>query len=186
MRGKGLRVIGWLVTLAAAAIYGYMLAVTLPHLSSLAGGLAMFDLRNGGYDFETARTIVVSLGAEGRQYYQGVQHVLDAFYPPLLAMAVVYWMWRFAPRWRAVGWPLPNPVLLAAMAVAVLAAGCDLAENALVGRMLASGADGLTPELVGMASGFTLAKTIAVSVSQTVLLVMILGPIGYRLTDRKG
>jgi len=181
-----IRVLGWLVTLAAAAIYVFMLAVTLPHLSDLAGGMTMFDLRNGGYDFETARTILARLGTEGREYYESVQHVLDAFYPPLVALAVTYWMWRFAPRWRALGWLLPNVVLFAAMAIAVLAAAFDLTENVLVGQMLAARPDGLTAELVGTASGFTLAKTIAVSVSQTALLVLIAGPFIRRMIGGKG
>ena len=177
MSERTIRTLGWVVTAAAVAIYAYMMSVTLPHLAEMSGGLTVFDLRAGGYDFETARTLIANLGIDGRQYYQGVQHLLDSIYPPLLALTVIFWMWRFAPRWRAVGWPLPNPVLWTLMGIAALAAVFDLIENAMVGQMLSLGAEGLTADMVATASGFTLAKSIAVSISQVALLVLILGPL---------
>ena len=97
----------------------------------------------------------------------------------------MYWMWRFAPRWRAAGWPLSNPVLWGLMAVAALAAMFDLVENALVGQMLTVGPEGLTAGMVGTASDFTLAKSIAVSVSQLALLILILAPLLMRFLARR-
>ena len=179
------RVLGWMVSLAAAAIYIFMITVTLPHLSEMAGGLTMFDV-SAGYDFGTARAILKALGEDGRRYYAETQHVFDSVYPPLLALTVIYWMWRFAPRWRAIGLPLSRPVLFSMMAIAALSAVFDLTENVLVGQMLDAGPDGITANLVGLASGFTLAKTIAVSVSLTMLLVLGLGPVIGRLFVRKG
>jgi hypothetical protein len=184
MPSPWMRIAGWAVTLAAVAVYVYMLTTTLPHLAELAGGMAMFDMRSG-YDLDTARAILAALGDDGRRYYDAVQHRLDSFYPPLVALTVVYWLWRLAPRWRRTGWPLPNAVLLSAMAIAALAAVCDLTENALVGGMLATGPDGLDAATVALASGFTLAKTVAVSVSQTALLVLIVAPFVPRLLARK-
>ena len=85
MPARAIRTLGWVVTACAVAIYVYMMGVTLPKLAEMAGGLTVFDLRAGGYDLETARTIIANLGSDGAQYYQGVQHLLDSLYPPLLA-----------------------------------------------------------------------------------------------------
>ena len=185
MSGRAVRYGGWAVTLAAAAVYLYMLMASLPHLAALAGGAPMFDLRSG-YDLDTARALLTSLGSDGRAYYATVQHALDSFYPPLLTLAVIYWTWRFSIRWRNRGWPLPQALVLVLFGIAMLAGGMDLTENAMVGTMLDAGPDGLTAEMVARASGFTLAKVVAVTVSQTALLVLIAGSFIRRPGATKG
>ncbi len=185
MPNPTIRALGWMVTLAAIAIYIFMLSVSLPHLAEMAGGMPMFDMR-AGYDLDTARTILERLGEDGRRYYADVQHALDSFYPPLMALAVSYWMWRAAPRWRGAGLPLSNLVLVLLTIIAACSAVFDLTENGLVGRMLTAGPDAVTAETVGLASGFTLAKTVAVTISLSALSVLGIGPSLARLFGRKG
>jgi len=179
-----LRTLGWLVTVAALAIYAVMMTVTLPHLTALAGGLPMFDMRPGGYDFETAKEILTGLGIEGRNYYIGVQHILDALFPPLIALAVAYWLWRAAPRWRRAGLPMSTMALGLLMGFAFLSSALDLTENLMVENLLHVGPDNVTPSMVNVASQFTLAKSVTATIAYSALLVVGLGPFVARLLGR--
>lgn len=184
MIDRGWRYAGWGVTVAAVSVYVFMVTVTLPHLMALAGGAPIFDM-GLGYDLETATAILTSVGDEGRAYYSRVQHLFDSFYPPLFGLALAYWFWRAAPRWRNAGLPLPRLVLGALIGIAFLAAAFDLTENALVERMLIVGPDGLTAQLVGTASAFTVAKSVAVSIALIALLILGTGPFFARSRQRR-
>lgn len=174
--GHPFRVAGWVATAVTLALYIVMMTVTLPYLADAAGGLTVFDLRPWGYDFGTAHQIVANLGAGGRAYYENLQHVLDAFYPPFLAFTVSFWLVMAAGRWRRRGLPLAGFVLNALIGFAFVSAICDLTENLLVSRMLGAGPDGLTPDLVLAASRFTLAKSVTGTIAYVALLLLAIGP----------
>ena len=178
------RYLGWGVTLATLAIYALMVTVTLPHLSELAGGMPMFDMRPGGYDYETAREILTALGEEGRSYYAGIQHVLDAIFPPFVGLTLAYWLWRAAPRWRNAGLPMSTMALGILIGLGFLAAAFDLAENAMVDAMLSAGPNGITPSLVSATSALTLAKSVMSTIAYSALLVVGLGPLVARRMRR--
>ena len=181
-----LRIAGWAVTVGAIAVYLVMVTVTLPHLMALAGQ-PVFDLMPGGYDIDTARSILTALGEEGRSYYVGVQHLLDAAFPPLLGLTLAYWLWRTGRRWRDQGLPMRPIVMGLLIGFAFLATAFDLAENAMVGQMLDLGAEGLTEPLVNAASTFTLGKATVSSIAYTALLVLALGPwVAGLLNKRQG
>ncbi|RYE11429.1 MAG: hypothetical protein EOP22_00810 [Hyphomicrobiales bacterium] len=180
------RIAAWVVTAATVVVYAVMLTTTLPHLAQLTGGLAVFDLRPGGYDRPVAAAIVTALGPAGIDYYENVQHRWDMAFPILLGLTVGYWLVAASARWRRHGLPLPAwlPPLLVALIVAAVA--CDLGENAAVSGMLATPADALTDAQVGLASGLTLTKSVLSSLAYTALLVLALGPFVAKLFRRRG
>lgn len=180
----GVRYIGWAATVLAIIVYLAMVTVSLPHLSGLAGGEAMFDLRPLGYDFATAQNILTRLGPAGAQYYEGVQHKLDFAFPILLAITLIYWMIAAARRWQGHGLPLSSAVLAAMLAVTILANAADLGENAAVSAMLAAGPKALTLTMVQTASTFGLAKTFFSTIAYLSLIVLALGPWVARLFGR--
>jgi hypothetical protein len=162
-RGKGKSPITRPVVVAMAALYGIMLLWSLPHLSALAGGMKMFDLRPSGYDFETANQIIAALGEQGRSFYLTVQHGLDTAFPALEAAAFALYFFRlFSIRIASV---------LAALAF--VGAVFDELENAAVAVMLR--AEVMTPQMVADASQWTVLKSATVML----LLVILLAGFAY-------
>lgn len=90
-----------------------------------AGGQWPFDLRASGYTPAEAAAFLAALSDAGRAAYLGPVATLDTVFPPLLALLLGALIWRL-------GRPLLAPVPFAYAAV-------DLWENAVIGRMLASG-----------------------------------------------
>lgn len=174
---------GWVVGALLAAtglVYLAMVAVTLPHLVDLAGGLSPFDLSPTGYDTGYARRFLAAIGAEGRTYYLTRQIPLDVFFPALYAAsAALTWLWLLAklrdasPRWRG------------AAIIPVLAAAADYTENGLVAVMLVRFPD-LSDRLVATASAFTVAKSLATTLYFIALLglLAILGVRNLQSRDR--
>ncbi len=147
--------------------YLVMVLWSIPKISAAAGGLAVFDLRPGGYTFEEARAFLAALSAEGAQFYANVQHRLDAAYPALLAVTLAWSILRLAPaRWGI--WRH----LLAATAIPGMI--FDYLENRDVAHMLALGPDGITPGLVETASFHSQAKAATSAVAMTILLVLLI------------
>lgn len=167
MTGRG----AWLLAMAgAAALYAAMVLWSLPRLVELAGGLHPFDLRPFGYDAEAARALVVALGPEGRAFYLGVQHGLDALYPPLLALVLAGAAVQLAP-----GWPGRALALVAGLGCAM-----DWAENATVAALLRLGPEGFEAALAARASAFTIAKG-----ALTVGVMLALVALGLRALRRR-
>ncbi|WP_424982242.1 hypothetical protein [Maritalea sp. S77] len=154
----------WASFLGAAAIYIYMLSVSLPKLTSYAGGLAPFDMRPGGYNRQEALQVLQALGPDGRDYYLNHQLVLDIAYPALLAL-FIWQMLDFIARHHTNWWiNFLKRVAWAAPLVMIF----DYGENVLIARMLL--AENVTVDLVNMASTFSRAKAITTSLFLTLLL----------------
>lgn len=160
-----MRLLYWIVTALTLGIYATMLVWTLPAISAAADGLAPFDMRPGGYTFDEAKTFLAALSPEGRALYLGPQHWLDLAYPPLLAMFTAWTILLVSPkrlgRWRS---------FLAALAIPGMV--FDYLENGAVAAMLEAGAQGLTADMAGFASRMTLLKSVCVSLSLCVLLLL--------------
>jgi len=75
-----------LFLVAAAAVYTFMMAVSIPAATAAASGLPIFDMRPMGYGVTEARAFLAAITADGRSYYQHVQLVADLLYPPLLGL----------------------------------------------------------------------------------------------------
>ncbi|MFZ2103211.1 MAG: hypothetical protein WAU86_21870 [Oricola sp.] len=156
----------WLVVALTLADYFVMIFWSIPRLTADAGGLAVFDMRPGGYSFEEAKAFLAALSAEGAAFYANVQHRLDAAYPALLALTLGWSILRLAPeRWGLWRW------LLAATAIPGMV--FDYWENFGVTGMLEAGSDGITPQTVAAASLHSQLKAGASTVAMTILLVLL-------------
>lgn len=148
------------------AVYGVMLAWSLPTVSDAAGGLAPFDMRPSGYSFAEAQELLTALPPEGVRFYREVQQTLDLFYPVLLALTLFFANAALAPKllglWRWVLASLSWPVAV-----------FDYLENQAVGSLLAVGASGLTPEMVASASRWTVLKSSATTLAIAILLAWL-------------
>lgn len=169
-----------LVLATTAAVYAAMLLWSLPALTAIAatGGLAdarMFDMRPGGYDFDSAKALLVALGGAGRAQYLSVQHKLDTIFPPLNGLSMFIGLTFVAARLGLGGRIATAVAALLALAVA----GFDLAENAAVAGLLRAGPEAITPEMAQGASRLSVLKSTSVTVTLTVLLAG-LAAVGFR------
>lgn len=156
----------WFIVAVTLAVYCVMIFWSIPKISAQAGGMAVFDLRPGGYSFEEAKTFIAALSPEGAAFYANVQHRLDTAYPALLALTLGWSILRLTPAsWVLWRW------LLAATALPGMA--FDYWENLNVSEMLRLGANGITPRMVEAASLHSQAKAAASSISMTILLVLL-------------
>ncbi len=88
-------------------------------------------------------------------------------YPALLAVATSWAILIVAPpAWGRIRYAL----ILPAIAAMIL----DWLENYAIAALLHAGPDGITPDLVARASGFSRAKAIFTSLSLTLLVVLLL------------
>ena len=65
-----------------------MVLWSLPLISEMAGGGIPFDMRPGGYSFDDALVFLREITDAGRHFYLSTQHLLDMFYPTLLAITL--------------------------------------------------------------------------------------------------
>ncbi|GAB4348252.1 MAG: hypothetical protein Kow0026_02540 [Oricola sp.] len=156
----------WLVVAVTLGDYLAMVLWSIPKISAAAGGLPVFDMRPVGYSFEEAAAFLAALPAEGARFYENVQHRLDAAYPALLAVTLAWSILRLAPaRWGI--WRH----LLAVTAIPGMV--FDYLENRDVARMLVLGPDGITRDLVSVASFHSRAKAVSSAAAMSILLVLL-------------
>lgn len=148
------------------AVYGLMLAWSLPTISAAAGGLPPFDMRPGGYDLAEARAFLSALTTDGAAFYVGVQQPLDLAYPALIALTMFVSIAATAPRilgrWRWVPAALAVPVAV-----------FDYFENHAIAVMIETGPSRLSPELVLNASQWTVLKSMTTTAAMVVLIVFL-------------
>ena len=152
------------VTLAGYAVMGLW---SMPRIRDAANGLAPFDVRFSGYSLGDAQAFLAALSEEGRQFYGGLQSQLDAIFPPLLFATLAIGLWHLTPNFRTV----TRFMLIVVPGIGMI---FDAFENAQVRQMLIAGADGVTAELVGQASTFTVIKAAGFLVAIASLLVVFL------------
>jgi hypothetical protein len=160
------RVLFWALAVATVGVYLVMVLWTLPTIASYAGGLAPFDMRPTGYGFDEAKAFLSALGTEGTAFYRDVQHRLDILFPGLVAATLYFAIAALLPARSA-----PMRLLLALALLPV--AAFDWLENNAVAMMLAAGAKGVTPEMVAVASRWSVLKAIVSTVAYSALLVLL-------------
>lgn len=157
-----------LTLIISNGLFAIIMAWSLPHLSALAAGLAMFDARPTGYDFVTAQFIINTLGQDGRQFYLSTQLKLDMAYPALFAISFALLIVKFShvlnlqAKWR-------YNLLIAPLLTGLF----DYVENYFISQMLIQ-ADQLTAITVQNASFLTICKSTASSLTQVISLVLLI------------
>lgn len=166
--------IAWGIIVAAVAVYLVMLLVTLPHLSALAGGVPVFDLRPTGYELQDAQGILAALGDAGRRYYLNIQQPLDTMFPLLNAATVAIALAAAFPdgNWRYFRLKKAHHAALLAI-ICLPVAALDLLENILVRDLLTADVSAISAEKVKIASTVTIAKSVAVTVAYCLSLVAV-------------
>ena len=164
----------WLLVAVTLSLYATMIFWSLPFISQAADGLRPFDMRPMGYSFGEAHEFLSALSGDGVRFYQSTQHRLDTAYPALLALILIIPL-----RWFTAAWPVLARVPL--IALPLIGAAADYLENATVAKMLLAQVAQVTPDLVAIASGWTLVKSATTSVSMAALLVLLLVGAARRL-----
>ncbi|MEZ5715307.1 MAG: hypothetical protein R3D85_09140 [Paracoccaceae bacterium] len=145
-----------LISLATAGLYLTMALWTMPEIKLEADGQMPFDLRPFGYSPAQAEEFLNALSEEGRVFYAGVQHRLDAVFPALLLIWAGWTVWLL----------YRGPLRWGLIAAAAVGCGADYAENAAVARLL----DGFDIDTARTAAHWTMAKSAAVSVVYVAIL----------------
>ena len=153
----------WVVVAVTVANYLVMIFWSLPLVSEMAGGSVPFDMRPSGYSYEEALAFLEAINDSGRNFYLGTQHVLDFFYPSLLAVTLAIPLIHLMPRYF--GWPLA--------AIAIGAAASDHFENSAVAVMLKLGPASITESMVSTASTWTMAKSVSTTIASAALLIVL-------------
>jgi hypothetical protein len=156
----------WTLVAATLCVYAAMIFWSIPSITREADGLAIFDMRPGGYTFDEAKAFLAALSDDGRRFYGDVQQRLDIAYPALLAITLGWSILRLAPH----SWGLFRYILAA---TAIPGMMFDYWENADVAAMLAAGPDEITPETVAAASLHSQIKAGASTVAMTILLALL-------------
>lgn len=166
---------GWLVVAALAlsiVLFFSMIWGPLAELRRIAGGLAPFDMRPGGYDLADARALLAALGEEGRAYYANTQLEVDTLYPLTYALSRgLLLLWLASPG-RASSGGFCNRVKAAFLVASTAACLFDWAENQGIAAMLASGTE-VSPATVARASACTVAKSAASTVTECLCLALL-------------
>jgi hypothetical protein len=152
-----------------------------PRLEALSGGRTMFDLQLGGYSQRKALAYLAALGPEGRGVYLWRHLTVDTAFALVEALAIALTMLYVT---RPAMLALPGGVRLALLALPLLQAAFDLAENLLVGAMLASDSPG--ERLVTAASLATQLKWAFAAVSIAAVTGLVVMTLAKRLARRKG
>jgi hypothetical protein len=166
---SGLLVCALLV--ASGLLWAMMFFGPLTHLSRLAGGVSPFDIRPMGYGYDEAYAFLNAIGEQGRRYYANCELLLDMFYPPLYATSRVLALWWLTMPGRLRDIPMPLSWRYALIAVPIIMAGLDVAENGFIARMLRTWPD-LSHDLVYVSSFATRMKMIAGVLTELLMAVL--------------
>jgi hypothetical protein len=164
----------WIIVVVTLGIYLTMLLWTMPHLHELTGGLFIFDLRPTGYTADEARTLLLAMGTDGRNFYAQKQQMLDLFYPAFLACSLAGGLFTLLPA------KLSYPLAATAFASMMF----DYLENHAVAGMLALDPLKLSEGAVAAANRWTVLKSMTGGLAMTALLIAVVAHIWKRYQAR--
>ena len=178
--------LGWLALccfVASAALFGFILSVTFPKLRQFSGGLDPFDSRFWGYSPSEAQTLLVALGASGREYYANVQLWFDTFYPASYGLSRALCLYWLALPLRATRHGLAVPVKVYLVALPCVVMILDWSENAAISTMLTTWRQ-LDANQVAGASQLSFLKSVGTMITDTMLLLMFAMYLVHRILGR--
>jgi hypothetical protein len=155
--GSALKPLLWLLPLACLASYGLLVLYLAPLLSAQTGGGVPFDLRPLGYSLGEARAYLAGFTPSGTALYLGPIRLNDTVFPILFTVTLCLPLGGRGQIW-----------FLPALAYGI----SDLAENLAVARLLRVGPE-VQAEAVALASGFTQAKFLALTVAIVLALAAL-------------
>ena len=82
--GKGEKVL--LLFLITNLVYAFMILITIPKVMKYANGMNLFDMMPTGYNIQYTKTLLETLGIQGRNAYLYSQIPVDMIYPLLFGI----------------------------------------------------------------------------------------------------
>ncbi len=153
--------------LLTMTIYSSMIFYSIPAVVSFAPDFVLFDLSPTGYSYQNAMDLLSALGPEGRSTYLTRQLPLDFIYPGLFAITYsLFLTWIFL---KSAG---NKSKIFYLTFVPILAGLCDYIENIFIILMINSFPE-LSSNIVGVASLFTVMKSIFTSIFFMLILLSI-------------
>lgn len=147
-----------------AAIYAFMITVTLAHIEAVSGQVP-FDMRPVGYSPQDAAALLEGLGVEGRQYYLQRQIPLDTVYPALLALTLISSLRWFGGRIAS------ERLVRVGIIFSVGAALCDYVENLGIAAMIWSWPN-LSDALVYVSGAASISKSVLTTAAFMCLMLI--------------
>lgn len=68
-------------------VYAIMLLITIPKVMQYSGGMQLLDMLPTGYNHDYVRTLLDTLGSQGRDVYLHTQIPVDMIYPGLFGIS---------------------------------------------------------------------------------------------------
>lgn len=146
------------MALIAALWFGMLIVSAELYLSA---GDGLLDSRVMGYDITAVNLYLTQLSASEIWFYAGPFRLLGTLAPPLMACTFVGLILKLARTGWRVGVAFPLVYVFA-----------DLRENALIGQILSTSSESITPSLVAQASAMTQLKWGFLVLSLGVVLVL--------------
>lgn len=165
----------WGLVLVTLGFYATILLWSLPKVAASAGGLVPFDLRPAGYSVASANEFLAAISEEGRRFYLGPQHQLDAIFPLLMGCSLGFGLFGLL-KGKA------RSLRFMALALPFVAASADTMENQAVKAMLLAAP--VTDEMILSANQWTLLKSGATTLSILWLTLLLLSRLSVRLRQR--
>jgi len=148
--------------------YAIMLAVTIPKTMAFSNGMKLLDMMPLGYNAEYVKTLLTTLGADGRAIYLFQQIPIDMIYPFLFAFSYCLTMGYFLKKLNKFDTALFYLCLLAP-----IAGIADYLENIGIIVMLNSFPD-ISQTLVSTTSNFSLIKSMSTTIFFIALIIILI------------
>ncbi len=145
-------------------VYAFMLLVTIPKVMKYSNGMKLFDMMPTGYDVSYTKTLLETLGTQGRDVYLYSQIPVDMFYPFLFGITYCLLIASFLDKLKQID----KPILYLSL-FPVFAGLFDYLENIGIMTMLHS-----YPNFSSLTSNVTNVFTITKSGLSTISFIILI------------
>lgn len=162
--GKGEKVL--LLFLITNLVYAFMILITIPKVMKYANGMNLFDMMPTGYSIQYTKTLLETLGIQGRKTYLYSQIPVDMIYPLLFGITYCLLVVYLLNKIKLIEKPIIYLSLLP-----IFAGLFDYLENIGIITMLNSYPDfsSLTSEITNV---FTIIKSVLSTITFIFLLIL--------------
>ncbi|WP_372886634.1 hypothetical protein [Shimia sp.] len=161
------------LTLVTIATYGLLVGLGMAHLVLGPERLWPFDMRLLGYSEADARAYLSLMSPAQGEFYAGTLRRIDTAFPMLLGLWMGCCLWATTRNLH----PWSRVILLVVPASYTV---MDLCENALIADLVLGFHTWPDPELVALASSYTVTKFVTLLVAASLVLAMALGHLRRR------
>jgi hypothetical protein len=154
-------------------VYAIMLLITIPKVMQYSGGMQLLDMLPTGYDHDYVRTLLDTLGNQGRDMYLHIQIPVDMIYPGLFGISYCLVMAYFLNKFGKL-----DSYLFYFCLIPVFSGICDYAENIGIISMLNNYPDN-SDSLTQVTNVFSVLKS-SFTTLYLISLVLLLVALGRR------